>query len=264
MIGGIQLDLAVAICGNGDVTYANASQLLDDYLPADCLVYVPNYGNSDGMKQVIKFLDTVGQPYDKVRRSELTGKIERSGVARKEIIVLGSDGLEDLIDFAVRNEWKVSDLTRGLFDPAVVSLTGTQMPLDGSESNAETITEAMGDTGTGLTQNEAQGSPRLSHDLINTLPPYVTRSEMEEYVRQIMTTHETHFHGTGSARPDQDKGDLIPADASSEVTGPASAEVPDGVKCYKNKKGTIRKAGKTKARPGETVVYLTAEESDAL
>lgn len=262
------MDLAVAICGNGDITYVNASQLLDDYLPANCLVYVPNYGNSDGMKQVIKFLDAVNQPYDKVRKSELTGRIERSGVTRKEIIVLGSDGVEDLIGFANENGWKVSDLTRGLFDPVCVPSSDSQVPLDGSESNAETIAEAMGDTGTGMTQDEAQGSLELSHDLVSTLPPYVTRTEMEEYVRQIITTHEMHFHGTGT------KGNPVSLDAGSEVTEEKAAEDiyreavpepdPDGVKCYKNKKGTIRKAGKTKARPGETVVYLNRDEVSAL
>jgi hypothetical protein len=246
------MDITVAFAGNQDISYANASQLLDDYLPGDCEVYIDQENTTDAMTQVTDFMAAVKQSY--VRTPDVILAISQGTSSRKELIVLGSEGVEDLIKQAQHNGWKVSDLCRALHDP--------EMPLDGAESQAEPVTGQSGIPVRVESPEPSQGDPWRDSE-------YVSRAEMEEYVTGIIKVLRQEFHApavdSGAIAPVSGQGladvETLSGNDSSPVETVTDQET---LKYYKSKTGKFRKAGNSKARPGEVEVQLTQAEVDEL
>lgn len=129
-------DLAVAILGNEDTTYNNAADLLDDYLPENCVVLVPSYIKTDGMKSVLSWLRDSGVEYERHTKSELRSVLREVDARKKALIVTGTEDNEQLIASFMLLDMPVFDLTRGLY-----SVTAAEIALDGSVSDVDGITE---------------------------------------------------------------------------------------------------------------------------
>lgn len=235
---------AAAIIGTGDTTYENARDLLDDFLPEDCQIYVPSYISDPGLKNVLKWLNDYGVSYERVKRDRIVDVLgETIGLAA--LIVIGTEGLEDEIKRAYLMGIPVYDLAAALW--AVPDPTEEpQLPLYEPESHADR-TESS--SGTSVRVPDDHGLESLSE------PQGRTWTE-----REIRSLVMTILHSEFNWEPGS-----IPITGAASITGlPPTADETDGIKYYKSKTGKYRKAGRSKARTGETEVYLSQEEADKL
>lgn len=240
--------LIIALAGSGDITEKNAETLLNDFIDGrETVLFVPNYitQEQEGLRTVLNWW---GSDYYKIRKGMLLSKFDDLQ-GEYAFVVLGTEGLEDLIGQAQRAGFPVLDLCRGLFQITEA--------LDGVESNAEALSEPPeGD------------EPQEESDLVTDDPSasdpwtgteYMTRDEVKELVMTLIQVHERMYHNGVPM-------DLPPAiadikEAVAEIQQEASGTEPN---YYRSKTGKHRPMGKTKARPGEVPVYLTQEEIDGL
>lgn len=233
---------AAAIIGSGDTTYENARDLLDDFLPEDCQIYVPSYISDPGLKNVLKWLNDYGVSYERVKRDRIVDVLgETIGLAA--LIVIGTEGLEDEIKRAYLMGIPVYDLAAALW--AVPDPTEEpQLPLYEPESHADR-TESS--SGTSVRVPDDHGLESFSEPQGRTW----TEREIKSLVMTILHS-EFNWEPTASQPVSYLQGE-----AYDKVTE-------EGVKYYKSKTGKYRKAGRSKARTGETEVYLSQEEADKL
>ena len=242
-------DLAIAIIGSGDTTYNNASDLLWDYLPDNYVVYIPSYINSAGMKNVWKFLQDSQINYDRVKRSDIIEILLKSETKNRQLVVLNSDGIENEISRCLNAKIPVLDLTRGLYQI-------TEVVPGSSESHAEAIAEQ---TPTPVSPANDLASVSVSElafrvDLQgDTISALIDRIERLEKAMSVGTS-ETNW----------EPGPLPAPENPEAVTTGKEDTANQTVAYWKSKRGKFRKAGKSKARPGETMVYLTQDEIDKL
>lgn len=250
-------DLAIAIIGSGDTTYNNAADLLEDFLPDNYVVYIPSYINSSGMKNVWKFLQDAQINYDRVKRSDIIEILIKSETKNRQLVVLNSDGIENEISACLNAKIPVLDLTRGLYQI-------TEVGPGSSESNSEAIAE----------QTPAPVSPEndlasvsvaelafrlgLQGDTISALIDRIERLEKAMSVG----IGETNWEPSQNTIPPEE--DVLGAGETGFKTGVYDPDAASKVAYWKSKRGKFRKAGKSKARPGETMVYLTQDEIDKL
>lgn len=247
---------SVAIVGSKDTTYENAKDLLDDFLPEDCQVYVPSYISDSGLKNVLKWLNDYGVSYERVKRDKIIDTLSET-IGLAYLIVIGTEGLEKEINQAYHLGIPVYDLAAALW--AVPDPTEEpQLPLHEPESHAD---ETDTRSGTSVRVPNDLGSESLSEpqgipiELMNQVHDYVTRDEVRDIV---MTILHNEFNWE-PAKPDSvpkifvDGSQLEPQEGGSSL-----------IKFYRSKTGKMRKAGRSKARPGETEVFLTQEEADQL
>lgn len=242
-------DLAIAILGSGDTTYNNAADLLEDFLPDNYVVYIPSYINSSGMKNVWKFLQDAQINYDRVKRSDIIEILLKSETKNRQLVVLNSDGIENEISACLNAKIPVLDLTRGLYQV-------TEVGPESSESNSEASAEQ---TPTPVSPSNDLASPSVAEltfrlDLQGeTISALIDRIERLE---KAMTV--------GVGETNWEPGPLpVPENPEVVTTGEEDTANPT-VAYWKSKRGKFRKAGKSKARPGETLVHLTQAEIDKM
>jgi hypothetical protein len=288
-------DMAVAFAGYGDASQVSIRGLLDDYLPDEVLAVVPWYNEEDnpGLSKIVRFLNDVGIEIIPVPADNLLSTVSSKSASRHELIVTGPEKIEGLIFRAQELGWRVSDLTRGLFSIR----TASQMPPDGSESKSQAVSDAPGTPVRGEAQNgsesraEADGRTDLTAGWNADDPPWsvaagdqvmhVTRDEVYQIVAGLIQVHEAQYHGKGTVKEnpetlpgylDKASPDVVPSvpqvSDTTEVkkgidgTMTVHAEQEDGtIKYYSNNsKGTYRKAGTSRRRPSETVVWIPSED----
>ena len=247
---------AVAIVGDGDTSYDNAKDLLDDFLPEDCQVFIPSYIKGPGLKNVHKWLNDYDVPYERVSKDSLIDRLDQA-TGLVYLIIVGTEGLDQEIELAQHLGIPVYDLSQALWavpnrsnDPGV--------PLDGSQSHAdapEGSSEGNDIPPKDLvleTVSEPRSIETFNKFMLNEMP--ITREEVEEIVRSAILHHESGWHSQEYVAPPPVE-DAVPEDADR----------PEGsIKYYKKKSGKIRKAGRSKALAGETEIWLTEEEASAL
>lgn len=149
----------------------------------------------------------------------------------------------DLLSQIASADIPVYDLTRGLYP---------YVPLEGSESHAE----AVSSSGTG-DDNPATGeTPTIDLSGLG-----LTAHQQGEIEKRIMSTirvreqfSASYTNGVRERQQDENE-EAVAAEVFST----------DGkTKYYKSKTGKLRKAGKSKARPGETETWLTDEQYAAV
>lgn len=243
--------LVVAITGTGDITYNNAEALLDDYLPIDdVLVYVPSYITSDGLKVVVQWLKDANIKVERVKKdlmsSFLLGNPEYQD---KSLIVLGVEDSEEIIQEVLEEQCAVYDLTRGLY-----RVSEADLPLDGSVSNAESLTGEVGtpvgssnDLGLDLL-TETQGGYPLAMDINDVVRDLVRRV--------VRLEQEINWEHTANPR--------MPVAPENDPAVEVGDSTEGRTKYYQNGKGKIRKAGRSRIKPGEKEVWLSDEEAAEL
>lgn len=248
---------AVAIVGDGDTSYENARDLLDDRIPEGCQVYIPSYIKGPGLKNVHRWLNDYDVSYERVPKDKLIDRL-RQTAGLPALIVVGTEGLESEISQSCRLGIPVYDLSKALWavpDP----VNEHQMPLGEPESHAET-TKSGPDISVRVTKDLALATvsePRSQEILDPSMlsEMLVTRSEVEEIVRAAILHHEENWHSPP----------LIKVDPVEEIDVTKDSSHPIGnIKYYKSKTGKYRKAGRSKARPGEVEAWLTEDEIDDL
>lgn len=257
-------DLAVAILGTADSTYNNASDLLDDYFPESTIVYLPSYISSEctGLRVTFDWLKDADIEYVRIKRSQLLERLTTTEAKKFAVIVVGVEGSEDIIISSMSSGIPVFDLTRGLY-----SVTAADMALGGSVTNAETLSDGPGiTTGAGkdlgldsLTEPQGDYLPDTPlDDVIRDLVKRVSNLEKQ------MTSERAHV-AVGESGWEPSPADIL--DAAEELVAEErfaqTKEVVDDsrTKYYKSARGKLRRAGKSKARPGETEVWLTDDEA---
>jgi hypothetical protein len=159
--------------------------------------------------------------------------IEEQG-AEHQFIVACTEDMDDPIP--------VYDLAKGLYPV-------TRMALDGSESDPKPRT----DQGTGNhTKQQSDGSASFSEQLADwTLEELKElENDLHHAIRVKENFHTTYTNGT------KDQPVIDPVGLIDRI----NAENPDRIKCWKSARGKVRKAGKSKARPGETEIWMTEDE----
>lgn len=270
---------AVAIVGDGDTSYENAKDLLDDRIPDGCQVYIPSYIKGPGLKNVFKWLNDYDVPYERVPKDSLLDKLKHT-TGLPALIVVGTEGLDSEIAQAYHLGIPVYDLSQALW--AVPDPTDEhQMPVHEPESHADE-TEASSGTSVGVpkdlvlaTVSEPRSLETFKQFMLNELP--LTREEVKEIVRAAILHHETNWHSAPSTAvglyqcpscygPTESVGQCSRC-LSGDIPVQVDASVPESLgltRYYKSKTGKYRKAGRSKARSGETEVYLTPEEMEAV
>lgn len=237
------MDLAVAIIGNGDIEETNLDALLDDFLPADALVIIPSYIQSPGLKKVLTWLVDNNQPYERIKKdlviSRLESTYESDNVKETSVIVVGTEGLEEDLEYFHKYGVPVYDLTRGLF---------AVEPPDGSVSDSEPLTQAPVGEARVDTSLSLEGIVELHTE---TLDMILDRIERLEKMVGVVAVNESGF----TPAPDTMEEVLMEMLVQQSTKGKT--------KYYRNESGKLRKAGRSKARPGETEVFLTEEEASA-
>lgn len=237
--------LAIALAGSGDVSIPNAKALLNDFIgDNDVIVYVPNYitQEQEGLRTAISCLPD--EPV-KVRKSMLIEKLEAVKVPEAlelVFIILGPEGLDDLIEEAEEAGIPVLDMTKGLFQHSALPVVA----LDGSESNADALEEPA--------EGEHLGDVS---DLVRIDPSAMTRKEVEDLIMVMIIAHEQKYHNGLPIEPQR------PEILAPEVTVLDDAKAPE-TNYYRSKTGKLRPKGRSQPRPGETAVFLTEEEINAL
>lgn len=240
-------DLAIAILGSGETTYNNAADLLWDYLPENYVVYIPSYINSGGMKNVWKFLQDENIHYERVKKSNLIETLEQTETKIRQLVILNSDGIENEISHCLQAKIPVFDLTRGLYQ-----VTEVPLPEAGSDSEA-------------IEQQDAAPVPPEKDLALGSVLARLEKIEQDahEVIRKVRDMHAQILTGEANWEPLQEPEtgmtgmDVIKMD-------PGLSEAAGLTPYWKSKRGNLRKAGKSKARPGETLVHLTQEEMDNL
>lgn len=229
--------LSVFITGDGDITHENAKALLDDYLPPEleCTIFIDrNYELDLGMCNVVDALGILCRTSIRMKPENF---LVTSG--RRVVLLLGykrdKEGhclpmsLRNSITLQYFNGLEILAMDRGLM-ALPVSEPASELPLYGPHLNAAP-TKVL---------PQPTVPPAASNPHLCAQSPGSSEASIEETnMRAHVTTREENWHSPVPQAP------VIP-----EGTTPY----------YKSKTGKLRKAGKSKARPGEELVYLTEEE----
>ena len=237
------MDLYVGIIGWGDIKYENAARLLDDFLPREpeIVVVAELPEKQPGVSQVLAWMDTVHQDYQIVQvEGVLKGlKEHRSNAV---LIVAGTDYLSEEIDWARSLDVPVLDLTRALFP---VSSSDATMALGGSVVNAD-ATPAKQATDT---------NPPALDEVRNALRDAGYGAELIEKVEEIMSEYHARTYIDGVPwKPVKEEDEPVEESTPEEVSQETETYYHDETK------GTYRRKGRRKIKPGEKEVELTAEQ----
>jgi hypothetical protein len=261
------MSLAIALAGSGSITEKNAEALLNDFIgtPAEFRsVVVPNYitKEQEGLRIALDIIENGPWSADiiRVRKSMLLEKLKEQPAESYVLIIVGTDGYEELVDDARDQGIMVLDLCKALMQVA----DWTQMAPDGSESHAESLTEVPEGEHLGIRENRSESRVDTTGSCVVELWPVnemtgMTKEEVEKIMAAMIAVHETRYHNGV-------KMDLIPAVDEPElkpVLPSPEVELPQP-NAYRSKTGKLRKMGRSKARPGETEVHLSQAELDAL
>jgi hypothetical protein len=157
----------------------------------------------------------------------------------------------------------VYDLSKGLFP--VLSPVSSQMPPAGAENDAEALLLPLGcdETGKGSKPSEAISEPPESMSVSSVFTPE-QRKEIEEIVQGIIAINRQDLHPVyvqDSAGPDMGPD----MDAAEEAVADEVHSTEGKTRYYRQARtGKMRKAGKSKARPGEEETWLTPEQETSL
>jgi hypothetical protein len=235
--------LIVAITGSGDTTLNNASALLDDYLPVDdVLVYVPSYITSDGMRVVVQWLRDANINIERVKKHLLSSYLLGNPEPDKSLIVLGVEGSEEIIQEVMSEDVAVYDLTRGLY-----RVSESEIPLSVPESDVETRT---GESGTPVGSGDDLGLESLTE-------PQPDLQERVARLERKLTEIESRINWEHTANP------RMPVAPEPSQEKELDAEREGTVKYFQNGKGKVRKAGRSRIKPGEKEVWLTEDEVES-
>jgi hypothetical protein len=254
--------LVAAITGSGDITENNASALLDDYLPEDVLVYVPSYMTSDGMRVVVQWLKSANINIERVKKPLMSSfLLANSEADERVLIVLGVSGSEDIILECIEESVPVLDLTRGLFQVTREEASETEMPLSEPESDGETLSPAPG---TPMIPRDA----KVLESLTEPQPGITSESEalvwaveeVKKLRKEVSTLRAAAVSGEVNWEPSPQSDPSIATGAGFAIGDSTEGKI----RCYQNGKNKVRKAGRSKIKPGEKEVWLTEEEFESL
>lgn len=247
------MDLFVGIIGWCDVTFENAARLLDDYLPHEPEIIICKHTTPQpGMDRVMQWMDQVHQDYNVGSWLEIeSGLIKNKG--KSVLIVIGSDFCAKEIITARNLEIPVLDLTKALYpvDETAKELA-SQMPLDGAVVHAEPLSEEQGTNPYPLPQD----GDLFTQESVERM--------VKHYVWEAMRNHMNEYHprmyidGQPWSPPKE-------ADKPSEIV--EAEVVPDEeteLYYYDELKGTYRRKGRRKIKPGEKEVSLTTKQAEEL
>ena len=245
------LDLAVAIIGSGEISYNAATELLDDYLTEDSWVLIPSYINSKGLKIVHDWLNEANVPYERVNRKEIIIDLVNEPAKKTILIVIGTEGMDAEIAKAFEHHIEVLDLTAGLYPLS----SDAELALHGPVSAVETRSQEVG--------TSALPNPQTS--LIDYADASGNNDRVRELERRIEQLEAMMHPRINSSETGWEPDIPLPVSAKKEAAITGTEDIAELTAAYyKSKRGKLRKAGRSKARPGEELVHLTQEEIDNL
>lgn len=283
--------MIIYVTGAGYVSRRAAEDLLTDFVldglhESNVTFVLPSYISDEGLKNVKAAVDTVNRvvwPDDgsiegvfwkmtRVKKTDMPGMFT-DDADDKILMVLDASSVPEMVKLADACGIKVYDLSKGLFpvSPDSPSTSEAQMPLDEAESDAEALLLPLGYDVTPENPEPSQAISAPPEDKSQSVFTSEQREEIERIVQGIIAINRPDLHPvykTGSAEPDIDAAEESVADELFAKPGePRSTEVFEEftkVRYYRSKTGKMRKANKSKARPGEEETWLTAEQEAAL
>jgi hypothetical protein len=244
-------DMVAVIAGTEYVYYDSVEAELDDFLPVKSIVFIPDYpdGTVPPMSEAVvkKWMDFADQDYLEADPNMIMMQAIAYEPAAEHVLIVMGTGDRETIEYAFSRGWDVFDLTRGLFPVTQEDLEAedAEMPLDGPEINADSLAGESGMITHGTGSEPYNGSE--SHTW--------SREEIEKMMSGYIQVHEAKFHGVPS--------ESVILEGITDMSAVPEMAEPVKIRCYKSKTGKIRKAGRSKMKPGETEVFLTDEELDA-
>lgn len=151
----------------------------------------------------------------------------------------------DLLSQIQAADIPVYDLARGLYP---------YVPLDGPESHAEAV------SGTGEGDEPGSIPDGLRIDLSDLGLSAYQQGEIEKRIMHSIRVRED-LHPTSYVNGLKEI-DLSQISVGNSDTGNVGYE--NKIRCYKSKTGKVRKAGKSKSRPGEEEMWLTDEQFESM
>jgi hypothetical protein len=287
--------LIICITGSGYVSKKAAEDLLFDFIveghESQRVIFIfPSYIMNDGLKNVRdavvdiessvyhKDKDDVMWEVERAKKSELpdtflTGTWDGNGRDGPRILmVLDAETEAEFVTRCIDARVEVYDLSKGLYPVTSAGKedSDSQMPLDGSRTNAEGLTGTVWYDGMGEKKSPLASLSEPYRGIWDDISRVegLSDTQLQEIERIIVTQikiHEKNFHpvyapdqllGAKFDTPDM-TGKLIESEEAEQIQ-------PDKVAYYKSKIGKFRKAGNSKARPGEEIVMLTQEEINKL
>jgi hypothetical protein len=260
--------MIILVAGSGYVSKKAAEDLLIDFIIEgyeyqDVTFMFPSYITSDGLKNVKAAVDDInktvyqgdldGQLYwntIRVKKHELGYKFVEHDGEPKLVLVLDAVSEKDLLVELNPHVNGIFDLTKGLWPVAVKSdgSVDAEVPLSVAESHAEgqTLDPWYDEV---VVAEIGSESRREAIDTLQGLNDR-QRREVEEIVLRIGREELHPVYVQDNVEPDLDAAEEAVA---AQVFGDKTAY-------YKSKTGKLRRVGKSKARPGEELVYLKPEE----
>lgn len=236
-------DLALAFAGFGQTTFNNAEDLILDFInnrsvQAFVAETIPARDTTSGLFQVERVLNDARIKFEMAPLSEICDCLGASDAKEKYLIVLGADDLSSVISDVTEMRIPALDLCEGLDD----------------------ISWAFGAE---ISEYKEKPEPVPALDVNKVMAEAMNNStimsveELKEFMTGLIRAHEEGFHN--------ERHHMVPEVKNSESqerssVAPASE---DKIRYYETKTGKIRKAGRSKIKPGETEIWLTKEEADA-
>jgi hypothetical protein len=202
--------LAVAFTGTGDVKDANVAALLDNHLPASLSgVYLPERitRGQAGLKTVVQWLEDEGLEAERSDSllDDLQVHVEKGHDV--QLIVVGTEGSEDLIAEAHKRDFPVKDLSKALYDVLPVAdepEVTYQLPAKTQVQGTFTATEVAALKKFAAFLLSVQGTAAsVSVDSPPFDPPYVDKTKAEKPVASEQRPGTKPYFVTedGSIRP---------------------------------------------------------------
>jgi hypothetical protein len=242
------MEMIAFITGDGDGPSDAAIQaLLDDFLPSDSLVVIPDQEAYSGcLATVIKWMEFCDQEFVRISGNLIHAALSQEPVEEYVLIVIGTEGNEEVIKDAIESGWDVFDLTRGMFPVWRQDLetSAPEMPLSGAEDAAESLAGRDG-----LSVRPVPAGAQIEPEGRTGVSRTWTEEEIRKLVEECMT---------GYVRVQEMK----PAPVPVFTEGFSAGIFPDSRSRYLRSADGIRKAPRAQPKPGEEEVWLTDAEAD--
>lgn len=271
--------MLICILGSGYVSRKAAEDLIEDYISAHndpVTIMMPSYATTDGMRNVKEAVanSTVSR-VEKYKRTELVDVFltqplihEDDSNARRVLMVLDPYTEPEIVDRCLDARVEVADLTRGLFfSEAMWKARDTEVtsehPLYGSESQSETLSGSPSYDGLGKDSETSDSLSELymKEDIIRAdWLKYFDSCSLEQ-LKGIEEELRNAIYVREQANPvPYENGLKVREDTGPEpISTLGDAGEKNTIKYWKSKTGRLRKAGRSKPKPGETEVFLTED-----
>jgi hypothetical protein len=240
--------ILIGIVGNADANRNAIEDLITDYFVGqwDYPNFIISSAKTDGLKAVRYFLEDRDYEFDTLPSARVLSRI-KGEPGDRAVMVLGTQGSEDVIKDMLDAQIPVLDLTRALYPVTYADLTSlpdAEIAPDVAEFHSESLAAAAGVTTLNTLPLDAAGFSAPQLELIR------------EMIMVAIHVHEQEFHPSAPVKF---------VDNSDHEAKLDDSPSPDKVRYIRHKENnTIRKArSNSRLTANEEEIWLTPEQAEA-